>query len=404
MKHLYKYVLIAVMMLVASCKDVIYELPDGEKYNHLYILQAVDSPASKRLVMQEEAQILHYSAFYSGYEAPNDIDIRFEVQMDLVAQYNESFGTEYEPMPEGSWQLEFDKAFIPAGGCRTELMDISVYTTGYLTPLTEYMLPIVMSTDDVKVSKEMSVLYYVISATSYVPSVLVSEDVDGAIADAIEMFSFKEKCLITRSSDGNVRRYRYDDKTDKFGTPAVLLSDWTLNQVKMIAKGPGTAVNVCNMYNTWVTYEWGEEAAEVPQYAGYQSVITGGTDIFKSIVPNCPNGLLAVIAADNSLRWYGMSDDGHSLNSSIVDTKGFNFSQYKQLFYYGSDLIGIDALGDMWLHAAKSNNGFNSTPTKIGSGWGDFTHVVPFGTDMLVRTQDGRLYKYEFDLRGYWDL
>ena len=408
MKCLYKYALICIILLTASCgRDVIYELPDGDKYSHLYMPQAVDSPASKRLFMLEDVQTLHYSAFYSGYSAPNDINIRFEVRPELVQKFNEDNSTEYDFLPEGAWELEADQAFIPAGGCTTELMDINITTFGHIRPFKEYMLPVVMLTDDVKVSEQLSTLYYVISAAyepGNVPSMLVSEDKKNAIVDAIEIFSFNDNCLIARSADGKVRRYAYDTQTGKFLSPTILQTDWVTSQVKLLAKGPGNAVNVCNLYDTWITYEWGSDAATIPAYANYKSVITGGTYIFKSLVTNCPTGLLAVLSADNSLLWYKMSNDGHSYVSVYAETKGFNFGLYKHLFYYGNDLIGIDAAGDMWLHNVKSDNTFSVSPTQVGSGWDDFTHVIPFGTDILVRTADGRLYKYQFDLKGFWAL
>ena len=68
------------------------------------------------------------------------------------------------------------------------------------------------------------------------------------------------------------------------------------------------------------------------------------------------------------------------------------------------DLIGIDKDGDMWHHPVNSDNSFSTNPIQVGSGWEDFTHVIPFGTDLLARTKDGRLYKYAFDLRGFWAL
>ncbi|MBO5419054.1 MAG: DUF1735 domain-containing protein [Bacteroidales bacterium] len=408
-KHFYKYCMIAVVMLMASCgKDVVYSLPDGDKYSNLYMPQATNHPLTSRLFMVAEEQMIHYSAFYSGYDAPNDINIKFEIRPELVAKYNEENGTDYKSMPAGSWHMESTSGFIPKGECTTELMDITINTFGHIEPFTEYMLPLVMTSDDIKINEDLATLYYVISAAyepGNVPSVLVCEDKDKAIADALEIFSFNDKCLIARGADGKVLRYGYDSTNDLFGTPETLFSDWNTGLVKMISKGPGTSVQVCNMYDTWISYEWGENATPpLPAYSGYTSVITGGTFIFRSVIPNCPDGLLAVVAADNSLRWYKMSNDGHSLANTSKDTNGFNFANYVQLFYYGKDLIGIDKDGDMWHHPVNSDNSFTTNPIQVGSGWEDFTHVIPFGTDLLARTKDGRLYKYAFDLRGFWAL
>ena len=408
-KHIYLYCMIAVMMLTASCgKDVVYTLPDGDKYSNLYMPQATNCPATSRLFMIEDEQTLHYSAFYSGYNAPKDINVRFEICPELVAQYNAENDTDYKPMPAGSWHMENTTGFIPKGEYTTELMDLTISTFGYIEPFTEYMLPLVMSSDDIKINEKLSTLYYVISAAyepGNVPSVLVSEDKDKAIADALEIFSFNDKCLIARSADGKVLRYGYDASNDVFCAPETLYSDWNTGLVKMISKGPGTSVQVCNMYDTWITYEWGEDATlPLPEYSGYTSVITGGTFIFRSVIPNCPDGLLAVVAADNSLRWYKMSNDGHSYVNTSKDTRDYNFAQYVHLFYYGKDLIGIDEDGDMWHHPINADNTFATNPIQVGSGWGDFTHIIPFGTDLLARTSDGRLYKYAFDLRGFWAL
>ena len=404
MKHYHKFFMIAAMMLAASCgEDVVYELPDGDKYSHLYMPQAVDCPSTSRLFMINEEQTLHCSAFYSGYDAPREINVKFEIRPELVAQYNEANNTSYEAMPEGSWKMEETSALIPKGGCTTELLDITINTFGHIEPFTEYMLPVVMTSEDIRISEELSTLYYVISAAyepGNVPSTVVSEE----IGDALEIFSFNDRCLIARNSEGMVLRYGYDPETRTFGSPITLHSDWNTSLVKMLAKGPGNSIQVCNMYDTWITYEWSEDATPpVPEYAGYKSVITGGTWVFKNIVPNCPNGLLAVMVADNSLNLYKLSNDGHALSGTAATT-GFNYGQYTQLFYYGNDLLAIDKNGNMWQHTVKSDGTFSSNPIQVGSGWEDFTHVIPFGTDLLARTKDGKLHRYDFDLRGFWAL
>ena len=54
MKSIYYCILSLFPALVVSCgHDVVYDLPDGDKFNHVYLLQAVDNPRPVQIFMIE---------------------------------------------------------------------------------------------------------------------------------------------------------------------------------------------------------------------------------------------------------------------------------------------------------------------------------------------------------------
>jgi hypothetical protein len=403
MKNIRYFILLIPAMATWSCgKDVVYDLPDSERYDNLYLLQAVDLPRQTDIFMLEDSvQTTQYSAFWSGVEAPKDINVTFEVDMDLVAAYNEENITSYAVMPEGSYELEATSAVIPAGRSRTPLMDIRLKALGHLELYKEYLLPLVMKTDDVKVNESLSVIYYKVAA-SYAPGNVPRAEVGRNVVNAMEFFAYNDKCLFTRSEDGKLRRYGWDPIEETFGGETVIKSDWTTANVRLISAGGGNTFQVVNQYDTWIVLPATEDGTAVNDPSAYSAIITGGCNIFDRSVWNAhPTGFVARWGGSGNMQYYPMSSDWQALGGGGVTTV-FNFGIYRILFVNDDDLIGIDINGDMWIHEFSSNT--FSSPKKTGSGWEDYTHVTSFGKDLIARDADGKLWLYDFDIRGFLAL
>ena len=394
------------LLLICSCgQDVVYELPDGDKFNNIYLLQAVDQPCPAQIFMlEDEVQTVNYSAFYSGLEAPKDIHITFEIDTNLVKTYNENNQTAYKVMPEGSYELEATEAVIPAGESRTKLMKLSLRSFGYVDAFEEYLLPLVLKTDDVKMNEELNVTYYLVSA-SYKPGDVPRTEVNANIIEPIEMFAYNDVCLLTRTADGTIRRYGYEPTTETFSAPTVVQENWTTDMAPYISAGGNNTLQVVNQFWTWIVIPANEDGTQISSLSEYTSIITGGCGIFDRTIWNAhPSGFLARWGnGTGNIQYYPMSADWQTLGGAGVTT-GLNFSVYDKIFVYGSDLIGIDAAGDMWLHEFSSADNTFGSPVKKGSGWEDFTHVTSFGTNLVARDRDGKLWMYAFDLRGFWAL
>ncbi len=404
MKNIHYFAVSIFAMLASSCgKDVVYELPNREKYENLYLIQAVDQPRTTNVFLLEDSvQVTQYSAYWSGAAAPRNINITFETDMDLVEAYNVEHQTSYSAMPEGSYELEATSAVIPAGENRTPLMNVKLNALGHLNLYEEYLLPLAMKTDDVKMNDELSVIYYKVSASyapGQVPRTLVGEN----IADAEEFFVYNDKCLFTRNEDGKLRRYGWDPAQQKFGAESIIKTDWTKANVRLISAGLGNTFQVVNPFDTWIVLPASEDGTSVNDIGGYSSIITGGCNIFDRSIWNAhPTGFLAR-EGSYSMRYYGMTSDWQALTGAAGATV-FNFTIYEILFVNGDDLIGIDTNGDMWIHEFQSSTGTFASPTRTGSGWDDYTHVTSLGNDLVARDTDGNVWLYEFDIRGYLAL
>ena len=405
MKSIYYRILSLLPALVVSCgQDVVYDLPDGDKFNHVYLLQAVDNPRPVQIFMIEgETQTTNYTAFYSGLKAPKDIHVTFEINMDLVQAYNEANQTNYQVMPSGSYELEASEAVIPAGQSRTEPMKLRLHSFGYIEGFQEYLLPLVLKTDDMKMNESLNVIYYVVSA-SYRPGEVPRFEVNANVTEPVEMFSYNDVCLLTRTTDGKLRRYGYDSATKTFSAPTVVREDWTEELAPYISAGGGNTLQVVNQYWTWIVIPASEDGTQIKGLGEYSSIITGGCGIFDRTVWNAhPTGFLARWGSSGNMQYYPMTSDWQGLGGGGVTTE-FNFGIYDKIFVYGQDLIGIDAAGDLWLHKFSGADNTFGSPVKKGSGWDDFTHVTSFGTDVVARDRNGKLWLYEFDLRGFWAL
>lgn len=406
MKNIRYYLALLFTPALWCCgQDVVYELPDSDKYDNVYLMQAVDYPCPTKIFMlEEQVQTAYYSAFYSGLKAPKDIRITFEVAPDLVAAYNEANQTKFKVMPEGSYTLETTHAAIPAGESRTNRMKINLYTFGYIEAFEEYLLPLVMKTDDAKVNEKLNVVYYQISA-SYEPGNVPRYEVGSNVAEAIELFSYNDNCLLTRSADGKLRRYGYDADQRTFAAPTIIKTDWTKEAAPLLSAGRANTIQLVNRYYTWIVLPGNDEGTWFEDiYTANPIIITGGCGVFDYVVPNAhTTGFIARMGGNGSMQMYGMTSDWKGLSGNNPNTP-LNFSNYKNIFAYGSDLLAIDPAGEMWLHRYSAADGRFGNPIKTGSGWEDFTHVTSFGTDLVARDAEGKLWLYEFDLRGFWAL
>lgn len=395
--------------MVSCGPDVVYDLPDGDKFDNLYLVQAVNPPRTTKIFMlEDQVQTANYSAFYSGLKAPKDIHITFEVDPELVDAYNQANQTNFKMMPEGSFEIEATEAVIPAGQSRTNLMKVSLNTFGYMEAFEEYLLPLAMKTDDVKMNESLSVIYYQVSA-SYEPGNVPCREVGSGIADAVEIFSYNDKCLLARSADGKLRRYGYNASENTFSAGTVMKTDWTNGPhgaLFCISAGRENTLQV--VYGSlfqWWALSLNEDGTVIPDLNATtdRTLVTGGCGIFdQSIWSVHPTGYV-VRTGYNSILYYPMASNWKAPSGAGVWTE-FNFKTYSKMMIYGYDFIGIDDSGNMWHHKFSTATSTFANPTKLGSGWEDYTHVIPFGNSLLARDADGVLWEYEFDIRGFWAL
>ena len=409
-KFLGTWVMLLAFMCACDNKDVVYEIPGADKYTHVYLLQAVNVPNSASLFMIEGTQTLDYSAFYSGLTAPKDIHVRFSVDPTLVDEYNEINQTSYEAMPEGSYELETSESVIPAGESRTPLLKISIHTFGHIEAFKSYLLPLVVETSDATLNQELSVAYYQIVG-SYAPGQIPRRLLNDNVPNAIEMFSYRDKSLVTRSEDGVVRSYPYDADSQTFGAPKTVANDWIYGFVPHLAAVGGDSPKFLMTDGAWLIWvvTWDEDGSTpLPEPSNFTALnrwlFTGGANIFDRLIyTSRTDGLFGRWGSDGSISYYQFNSDWTAY-TGVAFRNFVNWSNQRIIFVYKGDFITIDEVGDMWLYKYSAGDYRINSPTKVGSGWDMYTHVTPFGDHIVARDADGNLWEYEFDLRGFWAL
>lgn len=146
-----------------SCEKELIDNPD--QYSRIYMPQAIEKPAERSFVMADTLQTIYFGAAYGGVDdQPNDINVSFKVSAALLDSFNIKNETDYSLMPEGSYSIEKNEAFIPSGNFNSEALKIKVKTVGGLEPLKDYLLPVTIEqvTPQVEINKELQTTYFLV--------------------------------------------------------------------------------------------------------------------------------------------------------------------------------------------------------------------------------------------------
>jgi hypothetical protein len=158
--------------LFTSCKyDT--QIAHPEKYVKIYMPEAQKSPQNFIYEMSDKPDTIIYGASYGGTGYPKkDITVQFGVDKALVDSFNIKHDTHYQPMPEGSYDLESKSSVIPNGKLSTKPLSLTIKTEGILEPSTKYLLPLkIVSTDrNIPISKTLRVKYNIIAGVIPVSS------------------------------------------------------------------------------------------------------------------------------------------------------------------------------------------------------------------------------------------
>ena len=407
MKRIIIYLTLAVLAVWSCAPDVYYELPDGDKFDNLYIVQAKDNPVPLRMKNTLEGKVTKsFSAFWSGLKAPHDINISFEANPYLVNTYNAKNGTHYLPLPESAYTFPKKTVVIKQGEYRTGMVDIDFNVSADLTFDVSYLLPVKMSTSDVKINESLQVLYFAVEITRDLSPVLLS----GSISDCDELFSFNDKCILAHDNfSGQILRYAYDPATTTIPAPTVLVDasmdpSWGSPYTRLVLPCRNSLHEI-NQYENWIAVALDEDATTM----GYVSrdeytFLSRNCGILSRCIPNQHSaGAIFIDKASGGLRIYIATADGLGL-TSVIFKQDFNYSVYDPIFFYQDDLYGVDSNGLLWRHPYNSSDkSFGNTPVQVGEGWGNFTHIVPFGTTLLCRQSDGSMLRFAFNPEFYWD-
>lgn len=168
----YKMLLILLGLTCASwygCKDEV-DLPEQplENYVKVYMPQGVNGAIATNLKVKDNlVQTAVFGANYGGYGYPDsDIPVSFAVDNALVATYNAANRTNYQVLPASAYTLSATTAVIPKGQLSTVPLKINFKTTGTgaMDAFISYLLPVTLSSPNVKVSEPLKTVYYIVRA------------------------------------------------------------------------------------------------------------------------------------------------------------------------------------------------------------------------------------------------
>lgn len=143
---------------VLSCtKDVEYEV---ENEGTIYMAQAYANVAAVTLYAIDTLQDLHFGASYGGLKTPSaDIPVTFEVDLGLIASYNQQNGTNFVAFPQQSYDISGLQSSIRSGRSDSDPLKIAV-SAKELTLGVSYMLPIrLVSAGSGSINENLSVSY-----------------------------------------------------------------------------------------------------------------------------------------------------------------------------------------------------------------------------------------------------
>lgn len=409
MKRILLYTAFAALTLSSCIHDVVYELPDKDKFDNLYVVQAIDNPDIFKMKSSFDGTVTKsFSAYYSGMSAPKDIHITFDVDPSLVDSFNEETGGEYVLLPESAYEIPVKEATIKEGGCRTGLLEVKFHVSPDMDMSVEYVLPIKASVreKDIKVREELLTMYYVTGLTKDFSPIPVEGSVD--LCD--EIFSFNDKCIMAwKGATGELLRYPYEAGSNTIGEPTVIKNPsidpyWVSSYARFIFPAQGSTIHMVNVYGSWIALQCSEDGTHVDNVEQYHMIMVGCSILLGCIPNHLSIGEMVIYMADGAIWNVELTADGCGFTGGWAYSN-FNFWTYKLRFCYKDDVYGVDAAGMLWRHTFNTETrSFSTTPEAVGEGWGGFTHIIPFADDLLCRKSDGSVIRFEFDPQYYWDI
>lgn len=154
--------LASLLVFLSSCAKDIFnqEYPgfDGE----VLMAQAAEGRNSFSVPMSSRPWKLGFGASYGKAmaESPKDIPVEFAYKEDWIATYNQQNGTDYIPLPQGSYTITGFSSVIKAGKTTSEPLSISI-NSKELDVNKKYMFPITLiSAADMKVDSALRTAWF----------------------------------------------------------------------------------------------------------------------------------------------------------------------------------------------------------------------------------------------------
>lgn len=156
----------SLFMLVCSCHQE-QIIPDADSYNTVYMAQAIDLQDSVFVQSRGSSKLFVGASFGGVRYAPEDIQVVFDVDMSLVAEYNDTYGTNYLPLPLNNLSFPERETLIKKGELQSIPLTVNISFVGLHT-FTSYLLPVkvVSISGSVPLNENLSTTYFRIEVRS----------------------------------------------------------------------------------------------------------------------------------------------------------------------------------------------------------------------------------------------
>ncbi|HEX7757261.1 MAG TPA: DUF1735 domain-containing protein, partial [Niabella sp.] len=156
------FILGSVVLLLGACGKSIFEKDYPGSDGKVLMAQATEERSVIPLSISSIPLQLGFGASYgmSMTAAPKDIPVEFELKEDWIAGYNEQNGTDYIPLPQGSYSISGFSSVIRKGQTTSDPLIITIESKK-LDVTKKYMFPIVLkSASGEKVDSAMTTTWF----------------------------------------------------------------------------------------------------------------------------------------------------------------------------------------------------------------------------------------------------
>ncbi|MFC3197931.1 DUF1735 domain-containing protein [Parapedobacter deserti] len=388
---------ISLLTLFSACSKVIIYEPSAEEielYSQIYMPRAERGAVSVPLSLAEQQLTFTYNAFLGGpIDARNDISVRFGVDPNKVAAYNETNNTDYQLLPEEAYELEVTHATIGAGQRTTGDFQLKIVSGPHLELFQNYLLPISILDAENSVNNMLATTYYLFSV-SYEPGKVPRELVLSMGSNWGNILSNGVRgTLIRRDANNDILVYEPDEQGVFSAAPQVAGINWDASESFYYVNENTIVVRNypywAGLFNFRVDDDYVLHGAD-PFWLG------DFWDQFRLIPFN--DFFLTVDGGGVMRRQPALTD----VNAPKTEV-GSGFGGFKQLLAYDDSLLALAHDGRLWLYE-MSDQAVPGPRRQVGSGWEMYQQIIVSGSDILALDGAGDVYRYKFNPNGFFPL
>lgn len=411
MKNKIFFIIACISVAFTSCDKYDTGIEDPAGYNNVYMPRAVvNNPYITGLPLADTTYTFPYSAYLGGLPTLSSaLNIQFEVKKALVDSFNLKHNTSYQPLPDGSYQLE-QNTTIPAGQRATSTLTLSIKTSN-VNPFQAYILPLsIANADGQRINDANGTTYYIFTR-SYMADVEKRQKVlstgaalDWANKSRIIMARGAQNTLVLRHKDNKAFIY-FPQADGTFNpTPKAFVETW--REIKWPDAENLYYINevdaVIRNYPFWAGLFYMKWTPDMTLRVGSDAVPDVWTEWwlgdfwnpYSTIIP-FKNYFLLINGSGDLLR--------QPLLSRVEAPKtnvGSGFSAYKQVIAWDNYLLALSADGNLWLYK-MSADAVPGERILVGTGWNRYEKLLVIGKDILALEPNGDVYRYKFDPTPY---